>query len=389
MQNTKFIALDIGSGKLRLCAVEVNEGLINIRGNYEIDYDGVVDGQFLEDSTELQDSLRELFSDVDTEEYSKVYVNVPSDFCGLIKKTITKTFSTPIEFDNALRNEFLKGAQIDPSEIDGGIVLKKILGDFLPHSSTQIAGQHGQENLTADVDFIYASKAFIAKMDELLQICGLTDISYKCGIVEQAMQMTKSSFRDMGVVLIDTGYLLTSVVAVKGDKVESLYSFDLGGAHITTDLSEAFKISFKVAENLKQKVLLTVDPSEVDYYVVTDEKTQKEYELKASDVNQVVRARIEHIAKMVSKCVTEEQGIYQFLVTGGGLCEMKGALDILSSALGVVCKAEKLEMGVLEEYSESAIASLIKSAYMSEKIGYQNMPFYKKWWQKIKSVFKR
>lgn len=389
MQNTKFIALDIGSGKLRLCAVEVNEGVINIRESFEIEYDGVVDGQFLEDSTELQDALRELFSDVNTEEYSKVYVNVPSDFCGLTKKTITKTFSTPIEFDNALRNEFLKNAQIDPDEIDGGVVLKKILGDFLPHSSTHIAGERGQEDLSAEVDFIYASKAFIEKMNELLQNCGMTDVSYKCGIVEQAMQMTKSSFRDMGVVLIDTGYLLTSVIAVKGDNVESLYSFDLGGAHITTDLSEAFNIPFKVAENLKQKVLLTVDPSEVDYYVVADEKTQKEYELKASDVNQVVRARIEHIAKMVSKCVTDEQGIYQFLVTGGGLCEMKGALDILSSALGVVCKAEKLEMGVLEEYSESALASLIKSAYMSEKIGYQNMPFYKKWWQKIKSVFKR
>lgn len=389
MQNTKFIALDIGSGKLRLCAVEVSEGVINIRGNYEIDYDGIVDGQFLEDSAELQDALRELFSDVDIEEYPKVYVNAPSNFCGMIKKTITKTFSTPIEFDNALRNEFLKSAEIEPDEIDGGVVLKKILGDFLPHSSTSIAGQRGQADLTADVDFIYASSAFIEKMDALLQNCGITDVSYKCGVVEQAMQMTKSSFRDMGVVLIDTGYLLTSVVTVKGDNVESLYSFDLGGAHITMDLSTAFKIPFKVAESLKQKVLLTVDPSEVDYYVVTDETAQKEYELKASDVNQVVRARIEHIARMISKCVTDEQGIYQFLVTGGGLCEMKGALDILSSALGVVCKAEKLDMGVLEEYSESAIASLIKSAYISEKFDYQNMPFYKKWWQKIKSVFKR
>lgn len=389
MQNTKFIVLDIGSSKLRLCSIESDDITINICDNFEIEYNGFVDGQFLQTDDELKTALNAIFSKVDKEEFSKVYVNVPTDFCGLMKKEITQSFFAPIEFNSALHREFLKRAEIASEEIDGGVVLKKILGDFLPHSSTYIEGEHKQEDLTAEVDFVYVCKEFVDKMNALFQELGYENVCYKCGILEQAMQMTKSNIRDMGVVLIDCGYLTTNVIAVKGDRIESMHSFALGGAHITADLSEVFNVPFQVAELLKRKVLLTVDPSEVDYYAVKDEKTQKEYELKASEVNRVVRARVEHIAKMVGKCITNDQNIYQFLVTGGGLCGMKGALDILSSALGVVCKAEKLEMGFLKEYCDSALVSLIKTSIMDEKILYQNLPFYTKWWQKIKAIFKR
>lgn len=388
MQNTKFLALDIGSSVLRLCEVEVEDGRLDIEEYSEVDYSGFSDGQFFDDSDRLSEVITELFSDVDTEEYSKVYVNVPSEFCGVYKKDVTQTFSAPIELNELLRRKFLRHADLEDGEVEG-TVIKKILGDFEPHSSTHIDGQDEQDELTAEVTYVYVSDDFIDTITSKLAECGFSDIEFKCGIIEQAHQMLKPHVREAGAVLIDVGYLTTSVLAVKGEKVESLYSFSLGGAHIVANLSEAFELPFKVAEQLKRKVLLTVDPSEVDYYVVSDEETGKEYELMASQVNTVVKAKIEHIAKMVAKCLTEDEYVYQFAVTGGGLCEMKGALDVFSSALGVVCKAENLEMGGLDEFEQSAIASLIKSSYVSEKEDYQGLPFYKKWWQKIVSLFKK
>lgn len=385
MQNTKFLALDVGSSVLRLCEVAVEEGRLDIKEYSEVDYGGFTDGQFLD--ADISDAVKELLSDVNREEYTKIYVNVPSEFCGIIKKDITQSYPAPIELNEFLRRKFLKNATIEQSEING-VVIKKMLGDFEPHSSTHIDGENEQDDLTAEVTFIYASNDFVNNITAKLAECGFTDVEYKCGIVEQAHEMAKSHLREAGIVLIDVGYLTTSVLAFKGESVESLYSFSLGGAHITANLSEAFDLPFKVAEQLKRKVLLTVDPSEVDYYVVTDDDGN-EYELKASQVNAVVTAKIEHIAKMTAKCLSEGQYVYQFLVTGGGLCEMKGALNVFSSALGVVCKAEKLEMGGLDEYGQSAITSLIKTSYHSEKEDYLNLPFYQKWWIKLKGLFKK
>ena len=305
------------------------------------------------------------------------------------KKIVTQTLQVPIELDSSQRSKFLKNAKIEKSETDGGIVIKKLLGDFVPHSSTQIDGEKSEQDISAEVTFVYASAEFIKKFDTILNSLGIEDVVYKCGIIEQANQMTKPNLRDMGIVLIDTGYLTTSVIAVKGDKIESLYSFSLGGAHLTADLSQAFDLPFKVAEELKRKVLLSVDPSEIDYYTVTDEGKQKAYELKASQVNTIIKEEIEHIARMIAKCISEDNYAYHFIVTGGGLSEVKGALNVLSSALGVVCNSEKLEMANLNTYEQSCITSMIKSAYINEKAEYQNLPFYKKWWQKIKSVFKR
>ena len=142
---------------------------------------------------------------------------------------------------------------------------------------------------------------------------------------------------------------------------------------------------FKIAQKLQKKVLLTVDPSEVDYYVVSSD--DNDYEFQASKVNKIVNAKIDHIALMISKCLTEEDYAYQFIVTGGALDDIKGAMDVLSSKLGVVVKEENIAFGDLEEPKYSAIVSLIKQAEQKIRGLNSTLPFWKKIINKIKSWF--
>ena len=90
---------------------------------------------------------------------------------------------------------------------------------------------------------------------------------------------------------------------------------------------------------------------------------------------------------MVSKCISEEEYAYQFIVTGGALNDIKGALDVLSSKLGVVVKDEKLEYFDLDKPGQSAIISLIKQASQRIRSSQSELSLWKKIWEKIKSWF--
>ncbi len=383
MQNNKFVVLDIGSGKLRLAELEFDEGNLELEGYSEVEYAGFTDGAFIED--DLLDACKKLFNEVESEEISCVYVGVPSEFCGQVVEEKTCTFDSPVDVNGSTRLEFLRYAESDEqtSKITDGIVIDVNVLSLTPH---EVNGEdNGAINVTGRVSYIYADRQFLDKVSKTLESLGYTNLEFSSSINAQSQQMTTPEMREIGTILIDVGYLSTSVAVIKGDGIESLRSFSLGGAHISAELSENLKLPFKVADKLKRKVLLTVDPSEVDYYVVAVDG--QEYEIEASKVNKVVKAKIEHIAVMVSKCISEEEYAYQFIVTGGALNDIKGALDVLSSKLGVVVKDEKLEYFDLDKPGQSAIISLIKQASQRIRSSQSELSLWKKIWEKIKSWF--
>ena len=385
MQNNKFLVLDIGSGKLRLAELELENGELELEEYQEVEYAGFTDGAFIED--DFLESCQKLVQDIDSQQIQSVYVGVPSEFCGQVVKEITSTFDTPLDLEGSTRSEFLKYAESNEmtSKINDGIVIDVNVIDLVKRNASSDDNFANSANITGKVSYIYADKEFLNKVSTTLEQLGYSDIEFTSSINAQAMQMTSSSMREVGVVLIDVGYLTTSVAVIKGDGIESLHSFSLGGAHISAELSENLNMPYKVADKLKRKVLLTVDPSEVDYYVVSSD--DKEYEFQASKVNKVVKAKIEHIAVMVSKCISDEDYAYQFIVTGGALNDIKGALDVLSSKLGVVVKDEKLDFDELDKPEYSAIVSLIKQAEQKIRNSRCELPFWKKMLNKIKSWF--
>ena len=384
MQNSKFVVLDIGSGKLRLAELELEEGKLEVESYGEVNYAGFADGSFIED--DLKDACAKLVENVDIEEVKGIYVGVPSEFCGQVVKELTSTFDAPLDLQGHSRKEFLNYAESDEmvSKITEGVVIDVDLIELSAHDRAS-SNEINSANLTGKVSYIYADKAFLNNVTSILESLGFKDIEFSCAVNAQFKQMTDEHLRELGVVLIDVGYLTTSVAVAKGDAIESLRSFSLGGAHISADLSEGLNIPFKVAEMLKRKVLLTVDPSEVDYYVVNFEGN--DYEFQASKVNKIVKTKIDHIALMVAKCINEEEYAYQFLVTGGALNNIKGGIDTLSGSLGVVAKQQTIEFDDLDKPEQSAIVSLLGQASDKVRASHIAMPFWKKMWEKIKSWF--
>lgn len=78
--------------------------------------------------------------------------------------------------------------------------------------------------------------------------------------------------RDQYVVLIDVGYLTTTVSVARGDGILSLHTFSYGGVNITGEIARMLKIPFTDAEALKRKVSLSLSMSDTDYYEYEDGK---------------------------------------------------------------------------------------------------------------------
>ena len=148
--------------------------------------------------------------------------------------------------------------------------------------------------------------------------------------------MFDPAVRDRYVLLVDCGYITTSVMLGRGDGLLFLNSFSLGGGYITADISQCLKISFTAAESLKRKIDLSWNPKETDSYEiqVNDYITP----VAAETANLITEERImmigDYIERCLERCEFDFPEYIPVYLTGGGLNFIKGARDVLSKKLG-------------------------------------------------------
>ena len=109
----------------------------------------------------------------------------------------------------------------------------------------------------------------------------------------------------------------------------------MGGGHISADLMQVLGLSFKEAELIKRKVILTIDSNKNEYYEVCFKGNLIKTPINIT--NQVVKSRIEMIAKVVGNILSINEvfrGIDIYL-TGDGLANIKGAKNILKEITGL------------------------------------------------------
>ena len=189
--------------------------------------------------------------------------------------------------------------------------------------------------LGGHISYVLAENRFIHFVGKILEELGIESIEFVSSVLAEELLLFDDITRDQYVVLIDVGYITTSVAVGRGDGLLGLYNFSLGGGHITGDLAMAFGISFSQAESLKRKVVLSLNASDADVYEITDRDSRIPFPAKT--VNEIVMERIKLIASTIEKCLSKCEYDYPdyipYHLTGGGLSYLKGARDYLSKRL--------------------------------------------------------
>ena len=135
------------------------------------------------------------------------------------------------------------------------------------------------------------------------------------------------------------------------------------------DLAECLNITYQEAEQLKRKIVLSLNPSVNDCYETNCAGVAKKLPIKMT--NEIVMARLDMIASCLKKCITlysqEVDDLLPIYLTGGGVSFIKGAKDYLSKCIGRNIELIAPPLPELNKPSYSSILGLLSYGIKEEQ----------------------
>jgi len=339
MSKKSLAILDFGSEKITVLvgARDVNKSII-IKGMGEENYEGFMDGEFIEPKNlerTISNAIKKAEKNSNTQ-ITSLCVGVPTEFCFCSCKNFSQNFPRPHKITqkdvDKLYLNIKEFQNIKTHQIINRDAVYFVLGE-----NNKVNNPIGQVDtkITACFSYILAENSFLNLVNKALIRCNILSVKYVSSTYAQNLYLFDDEQRDKYALLVDCGYITTSVSLARGRGILNLSSFSLGGGHISADLSKCLKIPFSSAENLNKKIVLCVEPSDEDVYDLFVDGSVIPISMKIA--NAIVESRIEVIAQGIQKCFSVWQ--YNFpdfipiYLTGGGLSFMKGAKDLLAKIL--------------------------------------------------------
>lgn len=380
--------LDFGSSKITVLIGErgVND-TINVKGFGASKYAGFGNGEWVKPE-ELGEAINKAITAAESNSGIKIthlYVGVPGEFTAVDCREVNVALPKRRKInDNDVLALMDAGDDFDQS-VSEVINIQPIYYNL--DNDRRVLQPVGiiSSKLGGVLSYITAEVRFTGFIRKLLADMGIASVEYVSSVLAESLLLFDETERDNTAVLIDVGYFTTNVAVIRGDGILSLGSFSLGGAHITGDLAEALGISFTDAENLKRKVVLSINASDNDIYEIGGDNGVKT--LSASLVNEIVIHRVFVIGKMVEKCLEmckyETPDYIPYSLTGGGISYIRGAKDVLSQKLGRNIEVVTPRLPQVNKPDMSSSWGLLDMAIKND------VPVKMSFFEKIAALFKK
>lgn len=340
MAKTEVAILDFGSSKISVLIAERGiNNTFNIKGRGDSDYAGFADGEFF-DKNELKMAMGLAISKAITNSNRKIrtiYIGTPAEFCYNVTREVTQSYSGRKRInDNDIYNLFDLAENFE--DVTEHTVINRSPIYFTLDDNRRVLDPNGvsTSRLSSKVSFILAENSFMELIDSFMEELGGYKCEYVSSVLAETLYLLEPEVRDRYAILVDSGYITTSVALVRGDGILYLKAFSVGGGHITGDLSQCLKLKFVDAESLKRKVVLSLDASDNDFYeTVVDGVITP---MPAKMVNEIVESRLDMLASTINKLLNSTGYDYPdylpVYLTGGGLSYLKGGKDYLGKVMG-------------------------------------------------------
>jgi len=336
MKNNLVAVLDFGSSKINVLVGNkgVNHGF-NIKASETIDYAGFMQGKFLLERS-LKDEIGLAIKNVQEKlntQINQLFIGVPAEFCYNALEEVEIPFRISTKLKQKQLDQLL--SKIEGLEIQNKTLISKAPIEFEIDNGKKVVSPIGEmlTNLKIIVSEIFVSDYFISLISTILNELGIEDFRFIGAEQVMGSYLLDLDERKNGAILIDVGYITTSIMVAKGDGITSLKSFSMGGGHITSDLAEVLELPYETAEELKRKLILTLRPNPIDVYELSN---GKEIAVSIQTVNEIAFARIDLIVEGIEKCLKKigETSVNKpIYLTGGGLSYLKGIKHYLRNKL--------------------------------------------------------
>ena len=376
---TKDIAvLDVTSRLISaIIGVKKAQSVFGIKAVVEKEHSGYEQGEWFDaDDTRavaisvLKEAMRNAESHT-----KRIFIGVPAEFTAVVKKDVAITLDrerrvidADIEFllkkgDTFENGNFhLIGASPISFSVDNS---DKLYRDARGIYATRVVGS---------VSYILCEKSFIRFFDEIVASLGFKDVKYISTAWAEGLTVFEKEERDEPFVLVDIGYISSSVTIGRGDGIEMMRSFSLGGGHISADMCEAMDVDFELAEKARELVDLNLNYQENSVLVADGDQI-----ICGADACEVVRQKLDLFAEIIYDII-DQSGVKlppyaPVYLTGEGVASIRGVKKYLGSTLGMnvdivmpklpgyakPCNSSKISLLVVAEtLSNSKIGGFIK-----------------------------
>lgn len=324
--------MDFGSSKITLLTAksEVNNSF-KLMSSVDIDYEGFGSGEFIEPNN-LKNQIMQAINLAERELQCKlhnIFVGVPAEFCFTFEKTLVKTFPKKVKITSKIiDNLYLEDDEISPYTTHS-IINKSPLFYIIneDNKTNDPIGQYATK-IQAVTSYILVENNFKMQIGSILESLGVKNYDFLSNSLAEGVYLIDEHKRNEGAILIDCGFITTSVGIVLGDGLKGLKSFSLGGGFITADLAKVLDISYDEAEELKTQAIITLKPTGMDYYQLQNGK-----KFGVKNVNEIILGRLDGICELIKKCLSsidfELPNYIPLSFTGGGINFFEGILDYL------------------------------------------------------------
>ncbi len=336
-------AIDFGTSKIAVVVGRLDErGALVVTGAGQEPYAGFRDDEWL-DVDGLDNAIlnaKRTAERLSGRRIRDVYVAVPGDFVRVVFN----------EAEVALRRRDGLVTREDVENLLESAANFAHPAGYLPLHRTPVAylidgqakthppvGERARSGTaTAYVSHVLALETFIEDVSRILSNLGIGVLGFIAGPVGVGYLIRTQEETRRTAIVLDVGHYSMDIMVAEGDGLVFHDNMPMGGGTITKDIAVVRHATLEDAERWKRQITLGLKRGEV-----LDERRGTALD-DLAEAQEIAEARVwEMTRKVVATLKTlgvtydSSTGIY---LTGGGFSLLKGAKDILGSALGKLVK---------------------------------------------------
>lgn len=326
--NSRLISAIVGSKRA--------QSVFGIKSLVEKQHQGYENGEWFDKDDTVNIAKSVLLDAMKSAESrtKKLFIGVPAEFVTVVTKEVGIRLDRQRRvIDDDIDYLLKKGDDFDTGKyltINTSAIYYSVNGDEKIYSDVRDMEATGVD---ACVSYMLCERSFVKTFDEVASSLGFTDVRYVATCWAECMSLLEKEQRDSVYMLIDIGYLSSSVCIAKGEGILEMKSFSMGGAHICADIYEALDVPFDMAEEAKRLVDINLNYNDEAVLVGDGENV-----VYAADACEIAKNRLDVFADVISdifKEIEEDAPSYvPVYLTGEGVASMRGAKKYLSEQLG-------------------------------------------------------
>lgn len=315
-----------------------------VKTSVKVGHSGYCDGEFI-DLDNFKIKLSEVIDKIETttgKNFSSAFVGISSQFCTFHTAVAELSFDTKKPLNARMIDNLCDIAQKTIShKLDNEELINRMPIYFLLDQNTVTTSVRGKKasSIEAMFCFVFAKKDFLFRLTKIFSQVGIYKIDFIASVLAKCIYLLSQEIRKNDCILLDIGYVCTSVNLVHGDGIINNINYSSGSGHILGDLYNVFGqdksgLNFNEIVKLTEKITLSVDKSANEVYTISS--GQKIVPLSAKAVHDIVKSRIENLASSINKAMGQfalDKSNVVYLANSD-FVKIKGAVDYLSKCLG-------------------------------------------------------